>query len=124
MNFETRNTDKAKEMVHAAIVFGTPIFVHKYCTVNFYRFTFETINNNGFWETKITRTSYTVDENGKATEGHTKTEQRVFNNLKQLLHSDYNTLSNTSDEMISLCKEVWRQEKAKHQKTILSDLFA
>lgn len=117
-------TNEAKEMVKLAIENGTTIFVHENATTRFYGYTFETINNKGSWETKITRTSYNLDENGKLQLLSTTEDQRTFNHLNSLLHSDENLLSDTLDEMRMLSENFWLNEKAKHQETILLGLFA
>lgn len=116
-------TNEAKEMVKMAIENGTTIFVHENATTRFYGYSFETINNEGSWETKISRTSYNLDENGKLQLISSNEDQRAFRHLKELLHSDENILSDTLDEMRLLSEEVWLNEKTKHQETILLGLF-
>jgi hypothetical protein len=110
-------------MVKMAIENGTMIFVHENATTRFYGYRFETINNEGSWETKISRTSYNLDENGKLQLISSNEDQRAFRHLKEILHSDENILSDTLDEMRLLSEEVWLNEKAKHQETILLGLF-
>lgn len=118
--------NEAKVMVEEAIQNGTTIFVQESGTTRFYGYTFETVNNKGSWETKITRTSYNLDENGKVVLISTRDDRqdRLFDHLKTMLHSSDNILSDTLYEMRILSEDIWINEKAKHQEIILLGLFA
>lgn len=117
--------NEAKVMVEEAIQNGTTIFIQESGTTRFYGYTFETVNNKGSWETKITRTAYNLDENGRVILTSTRDDRqdRLFDHLKTMLHSSENILSDTLDEMRILSEDIWLNEKAKHQETILSGLF-
>ena len=119
------NTNEAREMVKTAIENNTTIFIHENGTTRFYGYTFETINNNGSWETAINFVSYNLDEKGQVEVKNKHTnDSRTFDNLKSKLAYGFNTISNSLDEIKLLSEEVWLYEKVKHQQTILLGLFA
>ena len=116
--------EEAKTMVQEAINNNTTIYIQKANTTNIYAYTFYTKKEYS-WSTTINVEFYNLDNEGKIEmTGKRNEDSRTFNHLKEMLHMEENIISNNFDDLKRIAEDVWLQEKAKHQETILLGLFA